>query len=57
MATKLDKVVIQNQELPLIKLIDLSITCFLRSCVILNALYLHLHQTNGHQTWQGGDSP
>ena len=25
---------------------------FVRSRDILNALYIHLHQANGHQTWE-----
>ena len=29
----------------------------MRSRDILNTLYLHLHQTNGYQIWEGGESP
>ena len=39
-------------ELPLIKLQDPSITW---SRDKLNTLYLHLHETNGYQTWEGGE--
>ena len=51
MATKLGKVVTYREEFPLIKLLDPS--GFVSSCDILNTLYLHLHLTNCHQTWQG----
>ena len=40
-----------HEELPLIKLLDPSM-----SHDILNTSYLHLHWTNGHQTWQSSDS-
>ena len=55
MVDKLGRVVVYNEELPLIKLHDPSITCFLRSCDKLNILYIDMHLTNGHQSWQGGD--
>ena len=55
MVDKLGRVVVYNEELPLIKLHDPSITCFLRSCDKLNILYIDVHLTNGHQSWQGGD--
>ena len=29
---------------------------FVRSRDVLNTLYLHMYKTNGHQTWEGGDS-
>ena len=35
---------------------DSSITCFVRSEDLLNTLPFHMHQTNGHQTCQSGDS-
>ena len=60
MATKLGKVVKYHENLPFIKLIDLSINS---SCMILqrrmtmNTLYIYLCYTNDHQqTWQGDDS-
>ena len=39
MATKLGRVVIYLEELPLIKLLDPLITGFIRSCDMLNILY------------------
>ena len=42
MATRLGKVVIYHEELPLIKLLDPQSRDFVRSRYIRNTLYLHL---------------
>ena len=55
MVAKLGRVVIYNEEFPLIKYMILQLRGFVTSRDNSNALYFHLHQTNGHQIWQGGD--
>ena len=55
MVAKLGRVVIYNEEFPLIKYMILQLRGFVTSRDNSNALYFLLHQTNGHQIWQGGD--
>ena len=55
MVAKLGRVVMYNEEFPLIKYMILQSRGFVTSRDNYNALYFNLHQTNGHQIWQGGD--
>ena len=55
MATELGKVVTHHEELPLKKLLDPLITRFCEITWHVKYFYLHVHLTNRHQIWQGGD--
>ena len=56
MAKKLGKVVTYHEELPLARKVAWSFNdAILWGKVTLSNLYLHFHQTNGRQTWSGGD--
>ena len=47
---------IYDEKLPLKKYyMILQSYDFVRSGNVLNTLYLHLHSTNDHQTWESGD--